>query len=376
MAAPTGTYVSSALTAETRAQLRESAAQCARSATTDPAALTALRRSGVLATAVPHRYGGQGGDGAEVNRVVADLASVNPSLAIIAFQHFAVTARIAEWGAPEQQERLLPGLADGSLLAASAWSEPNAGAAKQNVSSAGVLREDGTWVLNGAKSFATGAGVADLYLVLVRTRTGSEESVRGHYGAPDQSFFLVEAGNPGLRPDTGPVLAGMRGSATGLIELVECAVPDRDRVGPLGHAAEIIAGVRRTGATLGAVALGIAQEAVQVAEEHAERRGLLELDTVRHRLVELWVQLEAVRAVVALAGARTSSDPGSTTLRSKLFATESAERICSEVARMVSSAGYVADHPVVRMLADVRGVAMMGPTSDLCRTLLAAEWQR
>ncbi|WP_233865925.1 acyl-CoA dehydrogenase family protein [Streptomyces sp. ST2-7A] len=371
--------MTSTLSPEVRAQFREAAASSAHTATVDRAALVSLRESGLLATAVPERFGGAGGDGAAINRVVTEIATVNPSLAIIAFQHFAVTSRISEWGTEEQRHRLLPPLADGRLLAASAWSEPNAGAAKQNVSSTAVLRADGTWLLNGAKSFATGAGVADIYLVLVRTETTDDfgaEGQRAHYGASGQSFFLVWGTNPGLRPDTGPVLAGMRGSATGLIELVECVVPREDRLGPLGEAAEIIAGVRRTGATLGSVALGVAVEAFDLAVEHAERRGLLSLPTVRRHLVELSVKLESARAIVTLAGARSSADPGATTLRSKIHATETAEEICMDVARMLGSTGYLSDHPVARMIADVRGVALMGPTNDLCRTLLAATWER
>jgi alkylation response protein AidB-like acyl-CoA dehydrogenase len=360
-------------TPELHALLYESAERTGHAGQPDRDALAALRASGLLGTAVPVEYGGAGGDAAAVNHVVERIAAANPSVAIIAFQHFAVSCRISEWGTPDQRARLLPRLADGGLLAASAWSENGAGAAKQNLSSTGEQRPDSSWELHGSKTFTTGAGVADLYLVLVRTgaATSGPEAV---YGAAGQTFFLVSADNPGLVPDLTMDLAGMRGSATGLIALEHCVVGDRDRLGPVGEAAGIIAGVRDSGATLGAVAVGTAQAAFDLALAHARERGLLDLPTVRHRLTDLSTRLEAARGIVGRAGARTSADPGLTTLHSKLHASVAAEDICLDVARMLGSAGFSSDARIGRLLADARAVALMGPTNDLCRELVAASW--
>lgn len=360
------------LSAELRARLSKSAGRGGPAGAPDRETLEALRAGGLLGTAVAVRFGGTGGDAAAVNDVVEEIAAVNPSLAIIVFQHFAVSARIAEWGTQEQQRRWLPRLADGTWLAASAWSETGAGAAKRNLASRGERLADGRWRLEGAKTFTTGAGVADLYLVL--TQTGRPSAAVQGYGSDGQTFFLVEAGTPGLVPDLGLDLAGMRDSATGLLALDGCVVPDGDRLGPVGGAASVIAGVRESGASLGAVSVGIARAALELAVRHAEGHGLLELPTVRHRLVDLATRLEAARAVVARAGARTSADPGLTTLHSKLYASAAAEDICLDVARMLGSAGYREGSAIGRLLADARGVAFMGPTNDLCRDLVAAAW--
>ncbi|MEU3350859.1 acyl-CoA dehydrogenase family protein [Streptomyces sp. NPDC037389] len=362
------------ITPALRARLRESAEQTALSGAPDHEVLAELRASGLLATAVPAEYGGAGGDAREINRVVEEIATVNPSVSIIAFQHFAVSARIAEWGTEEQKRELLPRLADGTYLAASAWSETGAGAAKQKLSSTGARRPDGTWVLNGAKSFTTGASVADIYLVLVQTEEPEADTARV-YGSVGQTFFLVMGDNAGLVPDLSLDLVGMRGSATGFVSLVDCVVRETDMLGPEGRAPEIIAGVRESGATLGAVAVGTARAAFDLVVDHVERRGLLEKPTVRHRLVGLATRLESARAIVERAGARTSETPGLTTLHSKLHASTEAEEICLEVARMLSSAGYVTGSRLNRLLADARAVALMGPTNDLARELVAVSWQ-
>ncbi|WP_443074632.1 acyl-CoA dehydrogenase family protein [Streptomyces sp. NBC_01455] len=363
----------SRITPALRGMLRESAEQTALTGTPDRYLLADVRASGLLGTAVPVAFGGAGGGPSEVNCLVAELAEVNPSIAIIAFQHFAVSARIAEWGSDELRAFILPRLADGTWLAASAWSEPAAGAAKQNLASTAERLDDGRWVLNGAKSFTTGASLADVYLVLVqsaRPGAGTGEV----YGASGQTFFLVGGDNPGLVADLGLDLAGMRGSATGFVTLQDCVVGEEDQLGPEGRASQIIAGVRDSGATLGAVAVGVAQSAFDLALDHAGRRGLLARPEVRHRLVALATRIESARAIVERAGARNSPFPGLTTLHSKLYASEAAEEVCLEVARMLGSAGYVTGHALNRMLADARAVALMGPTNDLCRELVATTW--
>jgi alkylation response protein AidB-like acyl-CoA dehydrogenase len=359
-----------ALPGELAGLLRESAVRSAASGQPDDEALARLRRSGVLGTAVPAEYGGHDADARAVNGIVEELATVNPSAAIIAFQHFAVSMRIAEWGTPAQQARLLPALAAGRLLGASAWSEPGVGAAKKKVNTTASRLPGGGWLLNGAKSFTTSAGIADIYLVLAQTSDADDGA--SDYGSSGQTFFLIAADNPGLVPERPLDLVGMRGSATGFVSLRGCEVSDHARLGPEGHAAVIIAGVRDTGVTLGAVSVGIARTLLGIAAAHAAKGDPGRKPAVRYRLAELATQVAAAHALVTQAALRTSADPGLTTLHSKLFASAVTEHIGAEVARMLGSAGYLAGHELNRLLADARAVAHMGPANDLCRELISA----
>ncbi|MCZ7414673.1 acyl-CoA dehydrogenase family protein [Streptomyces sp. WMMC897] len=345
-------------------------------------ALTALRGSGLLAAAVPAAHGGTGGDALLTNRLVELVATADPSVAIILFQHYAVSARIAEWGTPGQRARWLPRLADGSWLAASAWSESGAGADKRHLATRAV-RTDGGWVLDGAKTFTTGAGIAQLYLVLAQSApsagpaepagAGSAGAGSG-YGGDGQTFYLVEAENPGLTADTGMDLVGMRASATGFVELTSCRVTDAAVLGPAGDAVRVIAGVRESGATLGAVAVGIAEAAYRLALTHAVRRGLRDQQAVRHRLVDLSAKVAAARALVDTSGRRDTADPGVTTLHSKLFASQCCEEVTAEALRLLGGAGYLREHPLNQLALDARAVGLMGPTNDLCRELVSAPW--
>ncbi|NHD16064.1 acyl-CoA/acyl-ACP dehydrogenase [Actinopolyspora sp. BKK1] len=338
----------------------------------DTEVLTALRESDVVGLVVPKRFGGSGSDFLELNRTIAQLAYYDPSVAIIAFQHLAVCARIVERGTRRQQEKLLPELASGHMLAASAWSESGAGADKKNLSTVAEESSDGSWSVSGGKAFTTGAGLADVYLVLAQST--DVRDLDSSYGAHGQSFFLIPADNPGIRPDTGLDLVGMRSSATGFVQLHECVLPGDALLGPRDEAGSIIAEVKRSGATLGAVSLGIAESACDLVQEFARNKGVLGHQAQRHRLVELRARVEAARGLVERAGAGTSGAPGNTTLYSKIFAAETSEEVVQALARMLGSTGYVSTNPINRMQRDARAVALMGPTNDLSRELVSTSW--
>jgi alkylation response protein AidB-like acyl-CoA dehydrogenase len=338
-------------------------------------ALETLRGSAILGTVIPEEYGGLGGDAVESNRCVTRVARHNASIAIILFQHFAVSSRIVEWGSPQQKETTLPRLATGQWLAASAWSESGAGAHKRNLAARATRQSDGSWLLDGTKSFATGAGIADVYLVLAQDdQAEPSRNAESAYGGAGQTFFLIEAGNPGIVPDLSLDLIGMRGSATGFLQLRECAVPTNAVLGPVGETSEIIAGVRESGATLGAVSVGIAQAAYDIGHQHAVKRGLLEHQAFRHRLVDLNTRIEAAVGLVEYAGRRESTHAGMTTLHSKVFASETSEQVIREIATLLGSSGFVRDHQINRLAHDARAVALMGPTNDLCRELVSMPW--
>ncbi|HWR48007.1 MAG TPA: acyl-CoA dehydrogenase family protein [Pseudonocardiaceae bacterium] len=336
-----------------------------------PEVLDVVRGCGVLGLVIPVRYGGMGRDTVAVNRVVTDVAREDASTAIILFQHFAVSARITDWGNEEQKRTLLPRAASGEWILASAWSETGAGADKRRIATTAERQPDGGWTLDGAKSFTTGAGIADLYLVLAKS--GEDEYGTSIYGAGGQSFFLVEAETPGVVPGHGLDLVGMRASATGFVQLRSCRVSADALLGPEGEATRIIDTVRESGATLGAVSVGIAEAAYDILVDHVIKRGLTSQQAIRHRIVNLATQIEAARAIVERSGRRDAADPGMTTLYSKLFASTTSETVVAEVHRMLGSTGFVRTHPVNRLGHDARAVALMGPTNDVCRELVSAQ---
>lgn len=330
--------------------------------------LDALRDSGVLRLPVPAEYGGLGADWTDANAVIAGLARADASVAIIVFLHYAAVSRMTTYGSEEQRKRFLTAVARDGRIFASSWSEPGADAAKQKIATTAVPRADGCWELNGAKTFTTGAGVADHYLVLART--GEEDAAPGSYGRPDQGIFVVDSTRPGFTVDGVLDLSGMRRSATGLIRLDGYLTEPGDVLIHSRETPAVIGHPHTLGLTLGAVALGIAEEAHDTAIDIGRRRSLLGNPLYRHHVFELGSRLAAIRGVVESA-TRADGDRTGHALTAKVFASETAEVVCRGAQELAGSSAFSRNHSLNRLSQDARALTLMGPPNYLCRELVA-----
>jgi alkylation response protein AidB-like acyl-CoA dehydrogenase len=328
-------------------------------------ALDALRRAGVLSLPVPADDGGPGLGWATANEVVTALARVDASTAIVVFLHYAAVSRIIRWGTPEQRKRLFTAVVDDGMVFASSWSEPGAGAAKQHIATT-ARQHDSGWLLDGAKSFTTSAGVAELYLVLAKTSEAT--GATGGYGQTNQGLFIVEAARPGFVFDGVLDLAGMRRSATGLIRLDSYLAGADDVLASSADTPAVISHPHTLGLTLGAVALGIAESAHEIALDAARQRGL-DSPLHRHQLFELGALVAAVRGVVE-AATRGDGDRSRAALTAKVFASEKAEVVCRGAQEFAGSAAFTRSHALNRLAQDARAVTLMGPPNHLCRELV------
>ncbi|MGW0423845.1 acyl-CoA dehydrogenase family protein [Streptomyces sp. NPDC003015] len=332
--------------------------------------LAALHASGVLRLPVPAEYGGLGADWREANTVITALARADASTGIIVFLHYAAVSRIVAYGCEEQRRRLLTAVSQEGRIFASSWSEPGADAAKQKIATTAKRRADGAWALNGAKTFTTGAGVADFYLILAST--GDQGQASGSYGRTDQGIFVVDSTRPGFTADGVLDLSGMRRSATGLIRLDGYLAEDVDVLIRSGDTPAVIGHPHALGLTLGAVALGIAEEAHGIALDVGRQRSLLDSPLYRHHVFELGSRLAAIRGVVD-AATGIPGDRSSPALTAKVFASETAESICRGAQELAGSAAFSRGHVLNRLAQDARAVTLMGPPNNLCRELVVSQ---
>ncbi|MDT9701775.1 acyl-CoA dehydrogenase family protein [Streptomyces sp. P17] len=331
--------------------------------------LATLRTAAVLRLPIPTEYGGLGANWRDANAVITALARADASVGIIVFLHYAAISRIISYGSDEQRKRLLTAVARDGRIFASSWSEPGTDAAKQKISTSATRRAEGGWELDGAKTFTTGAGVADLYLVLART--GEDEGAQGSYGRSNQGIFVVDSSRPGFVVEGVLDLSGMRRSATGLIRLSGYMAEAGDVLTHSRETPEAIGYPHTLGLTLGAVALGIAEEAHDIAVEVGRRRKLLDSPLYRHHIFELGSQLAAVRGVVQSA-TEARGDRTGPALTAKVFGSETAEAICRTAQGLAGSAAFSRDHALNRLSQDARALTLMGPPNYLCRELVAA----
>ncbi|HKI04683.1 MAG TPA: acyl-CoA dehydrogenase family protein [Thermoanaerobaculia bacterium] len=277
---------------------------------------------------------------------------------------------ISLFGSPEQRETWLPRVAEGLAIPAFALSEADAGSDVGAMTT--TARQDGDgWVLDGAKTWISNAGIADFYIVFCRLPKMGERAF---------AAFLVEAGNPGLRiTERIEVLAP---HPLGTVALERCRVPAGALVGEAGKGLKVaLATLDVFRPTVGAAALGFARRALDEALGHAVKRmafgkPLAEHQLTQARLADMAVDVDASALLVYRAA--WTRDAGAERITreaamAKLFSTEAAQRVIDGAVQLLGGRGVVAGAPVERLYREVRALRIYEGTSEIQRLVIAGQ---
>ncbi len=337
-----------------------------------------MKESGLLAMMVPIEYGGWGWDAAAANSVIEEAATADPSVAIMLYLHCGVVARIDRYGRPPQRGRWLERIAREGLLACAAWSESGSTPDKRVISTIASRAPSGDWTISGRKTFVTSATVADLFLVLAQL-TGERPTAQARpasaYGGSGQALFLVSRTAPGVHvPGSSLDMAGMRGSGTGTVDFDDVVVGDADLLCQHEHTVPAMQLPQCLGLTLGAVSVGTARYAYEIAIDHLRRKDMLGDPGVRSQLAQLTVALQAARSVVADLSAQAPYQGPTLPYSAKVFASTTSQDVCDRVRRMLGSAGYMREHEINRVCRDCDAITLMGPANYLCLSAIGAQF--
>jgi alkylation response protein AidB-like acyl-CoA dehydrogenase len=272
------------------------------------------------------------------------------------------------FGSDEQRARYLPGVATGERIPAFALSEAEAGSDVQAMRT--TARRDGDgFVLEGAKSWISNAGLAHFYVVFCRHPEAGERAT---------SAFVVEADSPGLAVTERVDLLAPH--PLGTVTLRECRVPASALVGEPGKGLRVaLATLDVFRATVGAAALGFARRALAEAVAHARTRrvfgqALAEHQLTKARLADMAVAVDAAALLVYRAawardrgGRRTTREAA----MAKLFATESAQRVIDDALQLLGGRGVVAGSPVETLYREVRALRIYEGTSEIQKLVIA-----
>ncbi|MEU8113655.1 acyl-CoA dehydrogenase family protein [Micromonospora sp. NPDC048947] len=335
---------------------------------------TDLREAGLFGLMVPRALGGLGATFAEYAAVATELARGNGATALVFNMHAsvtgalgAVTEELAEaLGVPDEalaaRDRLLSAAAQGSWYAV-AMSERGAGARLSQLTTA-YEPTDGGWHLKGSKTFCSGAGHADGYLVAARST--ADQSV--------VSQFLVPAGD-GLTVERTWDSLGMRATSSHDLHL-DVTVPADRLLGGVEGLALVVAQLMPHWlvASYAAVYVGVARAAIDAAAEHLNARNLSALPAVRARLGRADAATAAAQLVVAEAARRVDEAPGDEETnrwvwRAKLLAGTTAAEVAASVLEAAGTSATRRGHPLERLYRDARCGSLHPATSDVC-----ADW--
>jgi len=334
------------------------------------AELSALGELGALGIVVPERWGGAGLDYVSLAVALEEIAAGDGSVStIVSVQNSVVCGPINAFGTDPQKKRFLVPLARGEELGCFCLSEPHVG------SDAGAIatraEKDGdAYVLNGVKQFITTGKNATVAVVFAVT-----DKAAGKKGI---SAFLVATSTPGYVVARVEEKLGQRASDTAQIVFENCRVPAANLLGNEGQGYRIaLANLEMGRIGIAAQAVGMARAAFDAALAYARERtsfgkALVAHQAINFKLADMATQMEAARQLTWHAAALR--DAGEPCLKeasmAKLFASEMAERVCSDAIQIHGGYGYVTDFPVERIYRDVRVCQIYEGTSEIQRLVI------
>ncbi len=331
--------------------------------------IQAMGELGFLGMLVPEQWGGAEADQLSYAMALEEIAVGDGAVSTIMSVHNSVgCAPIMNFGSDQQQQQWLPELASGKALAAFCLTEPGAGSDASALICKAQENADG-YVLNGVKQFITSGSNAKLAIVFART----DEGKRGI------SAFLVNTDNPGYEVSRVEDKLGQRASDTCQITLNECQVSHDALLGELGQGYAIALSNLEGGRIgIAAQAVGMARAAYEHSLEFAGQRqafgkAIMEHQAIAFKLADMATQIDAARLMVHRAARlRDAGEPCLTEASmAKLFASEMAERVCSDAIQIHGGYGYLRDYPVERIARDVRVCQLYEGTSEVQRMVIS-----
>jgi alkylation response protein AidB-like acyl-CoA dehydrogenase len=351
-------------------QLAPNAARWDRDAHFPRAELRALGELGALGMVVPERWDGAAMDYLSLAVALEEIAAGDGATStIVSVQNSVVCGPVNAFGTDAQKEKYLKPLARGEWLGCFCLTEPHVGSDAGAITTRAERRGD-RYVLNGVKQFITTGKHADVAVVFAVT----DKAV----GKKGISAFIVDTRTPGYVVARVEEKLGQHASDTAQIAFEDCAVPVENLLGVEGNGYRIALANLETGRIgIAAQAVGMARAAFDAALEYARERHtfgkpIVEHQAVNFRLADMAVQIEAARQLVWHAA--SLRDAGEPCLKeasmAKLFASEMAERVCSDAIQIHGGSGYVSDFPVERIYRDVRVCQIYEGTSDIQRLVI------
>lgn len=333
----------------------------------------ALGELGLMGMLVPQAYGGTGLNYMAYTLAIAELAKVDPSVALSVAAHNSLcVGHILAFGTEAQKKKYLPALCNGKHLGAWALTEPGTGSDAGNMRTLAQLK-DKTWHITGTKNFITNGHSADVLVIMARTGTLKNSH--------SMSAFIVERSSPGLQRGRKEDKLGMRASETAEVILEDCKVGNTQLLGQEGEgfieALQVLDAGRISIAALG---IGLSEGAYQAARQYAKERKqfgktISEFQGISFKLVGMYVEIQASKAL--LESLVRDKDAGRSTTQlsamTKYYSSEQAVRIAEDSVQILGGYGYIKDFPVEKFYRDAKLCTIGEGTSEIQKLIIARE---
>jgi butyryl-CoA dehydrogenase len=334
------------------------------------AELKGLAALGCYGVAVPTEYDGAGLDYLTLALILEEVAAGDGATStVVSVNNCPVCSILMAYANAEQKERFLKPLARGDMLGAFCLTEPHVGSEAGGLKTTAV-RDGNDYVLNGVKQFITSGKNGDVAIVMAVT-----DKAAGKKGI---SAFIVPTTTRGYTVARVEDKLGQHASDTAQIVFDNCRVPAANLLADEGMGLKIaLSGLEGGRIGIASQAVGMARAAFDAALAYSKERQsfgqpIFNHQAVQFKLADMATQIEAARQLIWHAA--SLKDAGRPCLKeaamAKLFASEMAERVCSDAIQVFGGYGYVSDFPVERIYRDVRVCQIYEGTSEVQKILI------
>jgi len=328
---------------------------------------------GLMGMTVPAEWDGAETDYVSYALALMEIASGDGGLStLMSVNNAPMCAAILANGTEAQKEKFLKPMARGDIIGAFCLTEPQAGSDASMLKTKAERTNSG-WKINGTKQFITSGKIGGAAIIFAVTDPNS--------GKRGISAFLVPTDTPGYEIASLEHKLGQKSSDTCQISFNDMEVPTECLLGEEGAGYKVALSNLETGRIgIAAQSVGMARAAYEYALQYAKERiafgkPIFEHQAVAFRLADMATQLEAAELLVLNAAAK--KDAGEPCLKeacmAKLFASEMAERVCSDAIQTLGGYGYLSEYPIEKIYRDVRVCQIYEGTSDIQRIVISRE---
>ncbi len=329
--------------------------------------------NGFLCLTMPEEYGGAGADKLYSVVQMEEVARAGCSGIGYSLHSEIVAPYILHYGTEAQKQKYLPKLASGEMIGAIAMSEPAAGSDLQGIKATAIRQSDGSFVLNGSKTFITNGWHADLVIVVAKTNPAA--------GAKGTSLLLVERGMPGYTVGKRLKKLGLKAQDTSELFFDDVVVP-ADML--LGESAQENRGFiclmeqlpwERMQIAIGAVAA--AQAAIDWTVDYVKERKVFgqpvaAFQNTRFTLAELQTEVQVARVFVdkCLELLLSNTLDTATASMAKYWCSDLQCKVMDECVQLFGGYGYMWEYPITRAYADARVQRIYGGTNEIMKEVI------
>jgi alkylation response protein AidB-like acyl-CoA dehydrogenase len=334
-----------------------------------------LGELGICGVPIPEEHGGLGADAVTWALVIEELGRADASVAVtVSVASGLAAGMVARHGTPDQRQRWLPPIAAGEMLAGFGLTEPGSGSDAAALRTT-ARRDDGSWVIDGSKSFITNSGTPITGFVVLACRTEEDE------GANGVSTILVPSDAPGFTVGPPYKKLGWRSSDTHELSFDGCRVPEDHLLGERGKGlAQCLAALDDGRISIAALSVGLAQGCLDASVAYAKDREAFgrpigNYQAIAFKLADMRAAIEGARLLTYRAAwLKDEGRPYTTEAAiAKLRASEIAVDVAREAIQVHGGYGYTEEFPVARAYRDAKVLEIGEGTSEILRLVIARD---